>query len=269
MRIALGLEYDGSDFHGWQTQATGIRAIQPLVEAAIAGVAAHSITLHCAGRTDTGVHATYQVVHFETEVVRSARSWVLGTNANLPHDVAVLWAMQVPDDFHARFSARARSYDYVLSNRRTRPGLWRDKVSWECRRLNVPAMAQAAQHFLGQHDFSSFRARGCQAKQPIRTVHRCEVVVAEPCLIVRVEANAFLQHMVRNFVGTLIEVGLGRQPPAWVAAVLAARDRAVAGITAPPQGLYLTSVRYDRDYGLPPPPNGYPVLVSYDGPAFE
>jgi tRNA pseudouridine38-40 synthase len=268
MRIALGIEYDGANFCGWQTQRQGIRAIQPMVEAALARVAAHSVTVHCAGRTDSGVHATYQVVHFDTEAQRSARSWILGANANLPDDVAVLWAVPVLDDFHARFSARARSYDYVLSNRRTRPGLWRNKLSWECRALSVPAMAEAAQYLLGEHDFTSFRAQGCQAKHPIRTLYRCEVVVVEPCIVFRVEANAFLQHMVRNFVGTLLEVGRGERPAAWVAEVLAARDRRQAGMTAAPDGLYLTGVRYGEEYGLPPPSRSCPVLASYAGPSF-
>jgi len=269
MRIALGIEYDGSDFSGWQTQRAGIRAIQPLVEAALGRVAAHPVIVHCAGRTDSGVHATYQVVHFETTASRTVRSWILGANANLPPDVAVLWAMPVPDAFHARFSARSRSYDYVLSNRRTRPGLWRGKVSWECRALDVPAMRDAARHLLGEHDFSAFRAQGCQAKHPIRTLHRLDVVVMEPCVVFRVEANAFLQHMVRNFVGTLLEVGRGRQPAEWVAAVLKGRDRSVAGMTAPPDGLYLCGVRYAEEYGLPPPPRECPVLACYDGPAFD
>lgn len=269
MRIALGIEYDGTDFCGWQTQAAGIRAVQPQLEAALSRVANHPVIVHCAGRTDTGVHATYQVVHFESDAKRSARSWILGANANLPADVGVLWAMPVADDFHARFSAHARSYDYVLSNRRTRPALWRGKVSWECRALDIAAMAEAAQHLLGEHDFSAFRAQGCQAKHPIRTLHRLEVVEMAPCIVFRVEANAFLQHMVRNFVGTLLEVGRGQRPPAWVATVLAGRDRSRAGMTAPPDGLYLSGVRYADKYGLPAPPRNCPVLACYDGPAFE
>lgn len=269
MRIALGIEYDGSPFHGWQTQMAGVRAIQPEVEAALSRVAAHPVTVQCAGRTDTGVHATFQVVHFDTEAVRSRRSWVLGANVNLPPEVSVLWAQPVPPDFNARFSARARSYDYVLSNRATRPGLWRGRVSWECRPLDVAAMAEAAGYLLGEHDFSAFRAQGCQSKHPIRTVHRCEVRVVPPCIVVRVEANAFLQHMVRNFVGTLMEVGLGRRAPAWVGEVLAGRDRSLSGWTAPPDGLYLSGVRYEPHYGLPAPPDTCPVLAGYLGPAFD
>ncbi|MGE0859431.1 MAG: tRNA pseudouridine(38-40) synthase TruA [Gammaproteobacteria bacterium] len=269
MRIALGLEYDGSAFKGWQTQRAGVRAIQPEVEAALSRVADHPVSVQCAGRTDTGVHATFQVVHFDTSAVRTPRAWVLGCNVNLPPQIAVLWARVVPDDFNARFSARARSYDYVLSNRQTRPALWRGRVSWECRPLDVAAMIAAAPQLLGEHDFSSFRAQGCQAQHPIRTVHRLEVRVVPPCIVVRVEANAFLQHMVRNFVGTLLEVGLGRHPPAWVGEVLAARDRRLAGWTAPPDGLYLTGVRYEPHFGLPAPPDTWPVLAAYAGQAFD
>lgn len=269
MRIALGIEYDGSGFSGWQTQSSDIRAIQPLVEAALTIVAAHRVSVHCAGRTDAGVHATYQVVHFETEAQRSARAWILGSNANLPRDVSVLWAVPVSDDFHARFSARARSYDYLLSHRRTRPGLWHGKVSWECRALDVAAMTEAARYLLGEHDFTSFRAQGCQAKHPIRTLHRLDVVTIEPCIVFRVEANAFLQHMVRNLVGTLLEIGRGKQPPAWAAEVLAARDRRRAGVTAPPDGLYLTGVRYGEEYGLPAASLTCPVLAGYAGPTFD
>ena len=269
MRIALGIEYDGSNFSGWQRQPSGIRAIQPLVEAALTRVAAHRVNVQCAGRTDAGVHATYQVVHFESEAQRDARAWILGANANLPRDVSVLWALPVPDDFHARFSAYARSYDYLLSHRRTRPALWQGKLSWECRVLDVVAMAQAAQLLLGEHDFSSFRAQGCQAKHPIRTLHRLDLTTTEACIVFRVEANAFLQHMVRNIVGTLLEIGRGKRPVAWAGEVLAARDRRQAGATAPPDGLYLTGVRYADAYGLPAPSRNYPVLAGYAGPAFD
>ena len=269
MRIALGIEYDGSAFCGWQTQPAGIRAIQPMVEAALTRVAAHRVSVHCAGRTDAGVHATYQVVHFDTEAQRSARAWILGANANLPRDVSVLWAVPVPDDFHARFSARARSYDYLLSHRRTRPGLWHGKLSWECRTLNVAAMAEAAQSLLGEHDFTSFRAQGCQAKHPIRSLYRLDVVTIEPCIVFRVEANAFLQHMVRNLVGTLLQIGRGKRPTAWAAEVLAARDRRQAGVTASPDGLYLSGVRYAEEYRLPAPSRTFPVLAGYAGPTFD
>ncbi len=269
MRIALGIEYDGSDFSGWQSQPSGVRAIQPLVEAALTRVAAHPISVHCAGRTDAGVHATYQVIHFETQAQRSARAWILGANANLPRDVSVIWALPVPDNFHARFSARARSYDYLLSHRRTRPSLWHGKLSWECRPLNVEAMVEASRCLLGEHDFTSFRAQGCQAKHPIRTLYRLDVVTVEACLVFRVEANAFLQHMVRNLVGTLLEIGRGKRPAAWAGEVLAARDRRLAGVTAPPDGLYLTGVRYPEEYRLPALSRISPVLAGYAGPTFD
>ena len=269
MRIALGLEYDGSGFCGWQTQARSVRTIQPEVEAALTRVAAQAVVLHCAGRTDTGVHASYQVVHFETSAQRSPRSWVLGANANLPPDIAVLWARPVADDFHARFSAHSRSYAYVISNRRTRPGLWRGKITWECRPLDPEAMAAAASYWLGEHDFSSFRAHGCQSRHPIRTVHRCEVEADDQCIVITVEANAFLQHMVRNFAGVLLEIGCGQRPPIWAKEVLRARARVAAGITAPPHGLYLTAVNYSPHFDLPPPSRTRPVLPSYSGPPFD
>ena len=268
MRIALGLEYDGAAYHGWQTQL-GVRAIQPTVEAALTQVADHPVQVHCAGRTDTGVHALYQVVHFDTAAVRTMRSWILGANVNLPPDVAVLWARPVPDAFHARFSARSRAYDYVICNRRTRPGLWRDKVSWECRPLDAVAMAEAARHWLGEHDFSSFRAQGCQSRHPRRTVLRCDVRAADQFIVLQVEANAFLQHMVRNFAGVLMEIGRGQHKPQWAAEVLAQRDRTCAGITAPAQGLYLTAVRYAPEFELPPPPLASPAFACYTGPDFD
>ena len=269
MRIALGIEYDGSRFSGWQTQQAGVRAIQPLVETALAQVAAHPITLHCAGRTDTGVHAAYQVVHFETTTRRSLRSWVLGTNVNLPGDVGVLWARAVADDFHARFSAHSRAYAYVISNRRTRPALWRGKVTWECRPLDAQAMASAASHWLGEHDFTSFRAQACQSRSVIRMVTRCEVETADQFIILTVEANAFLQHMVRNFAGALLAIGLKRRPPEWAGELLRARDRSVGGITAPPDGLYLIAVRYADRFDLPASTWARPMLSCYHGPAFD
>lgn len=269
MRIALGIEYDGSAFCGWQTQQTGIRAIQPLVQAAVESVAAHSIVLHCAGRTDTGVHAAYQVVHFETQATRSMRAWVLGTNANLPGAVGVLWARPVADDFHARFSAYSRAYAYIISNRRTRPALWRGKVTWECRPLNGDAMARAAAYWLGEHDFSSFRANSCQSRSPMRRVTRCDIETTDQLIILNVEANAFLQHMVRNFAGVLLDIGRGRHPPEWAHELLLARNRAVGGMTAPPDGLYLTAVRYADRFALPAPTWARPALPCYNGPAFD
>ncbi|MGE0486135.1 MAG: tRNA pseudouridine(38-40) synthase TruA [Gammaproteobacteria bacterium] len=267
MRIALGVEYDGNAFKGWQRQ-NGARTVQAELEAALATVANQIVTTVCAGRTDSGVHALYQVVHFDTSAKRSPRSWVLGTNSNLPRDVAVLWAREVPDDFHARFSARRRRYAYLICNRPTRPGLWHGRVTWDYRPLDVARMGEAARLWLGEHDFSSFRAKGCQSRHPVRTVYRCEVERRDDIVIVQVEANAFLQHMVRNFVGVLAEIGSGARPPAWAAEVLAWRQRERGGVTAPPDGLYFCAVNYPAKYGLPPPPSAVPVPATYHGYAF-
>lgn len=252
MRIALGIEYDGSRFSGWQRQHHA-RSVQAELERALSQVAAHPVVVHCAGRTDSGVHASYQVAHFETQATREARAWTFGANAHLPADVAVLWARPVPETFHARFSARSRAYEYVICNRPTRPGLFHGRVTWECRPLDVSHMASAARHWLGEHDFSSFRAQGCQSRHPIRTVERCDISADSGFITVQVEANAFLQHMVRNFAGVLIDIGRGKRPPEWALEVLEKRSRAAGGVTAPPHGLTLVAVRYPEDYALPPP----------------
>jgi len=250
MRIALGIEYNGADFHGWQTQPHA-RAVQPCIESALSAVAAHPITVSCAGRTDAGVHACGQVVHFDTQAVRSTRAWTLGANANLPPDVGVLWAHPVPDHFNARFSARARAYRYVIANRPTRVALWARRMAWECRPLHTEAMARAASALLGEHDFSSFRAAGCQAKHPVRTLRAISVQRIGDLISIEVEANAFLQHMVRNIVGTLLEIGRRERPIAWIEEVLARRDRSCAGMTAPAGGLYLMRVDYPEEFSLP------------------
>ena len=268
MRIALGIEYDGSEFSGWQRQE-GRPTVQVSIERALSSVADGTITVQCAGRTDAGVHASYQVVHFDSYADRSERSWILGANVNLPPQVGVLWARTVPESFHARFSATSRAYDYLICNRKTKPALWHGKVSWECRALDVQRMADAATFWLGEHDFSSFRARGCQAKHPVRTIRRFEVVAADGFIKLSVEANAFLQHMVRNFAGVLMEIGMGKREPAWAQEVLEMRDRECGGVTAPPEGLYLTAVHYPATFGLPPPRRFEPALSAYYGPAFD
>ncbi|MCB1745570.1 MAG: tRNA pseudouridine(38-40) synthase TruA [Gammaproteobacteria bacterium] len=267
MRIALGVEYDGAGFNGWQRQH-GVRTVQAELEAALARVANQPVAVTCAGRTDSGVHALYQVVHFDTPALRTARSWVLGANSNLPRDVAVLWAREVADDFHARFSARSRAYAYLICNRATRPGLWHGRVTWDYRPLDVERMAEAARHWLGEHDFSSFRAKGCQSRHPVRTVYRCEVERRDDVVVLRVEANAFLQHMVRNFAGVLTEIGCGARAPEWAAEVLSYRERERGGVTAPPDGLYLRAVSYPPGFDLPPPPRAVPLPVSYHGYSF-
>ncbi|GAB6043690.1 tRNA pseudouridine(38-40) synthase TruA [Endothiovibrio diazotrophicus] len=253
MRIALGIEYDGSGFHGWQTQQPGVRAVQTELERALAKVAAEPIHLFCAGRTDTGVHGVGQVVHFETGAGRAPRSWILGGNSNLPEDVRVHWARPVDDDFHARFSARRRAYRYVILNRWIGSAILRRRVVAHRFPLDEGRMAAAAARLLGEHDFSSFRAQGCQAKSPVRTMLRAEVTRSGDFIYLDVEANAFLHHMVRNIAGVLMEIGEGKREPEWVDELLAVRDRTLGGVTAPPDGLYLVSVGYD-DYDLPAPP---------------
>ena len=246
MRIAMGVEYDGSGFSGWQIQPQGdVRTVQGSVEQALAVVANQSLRVHCAGRTDAGVHGLGQVIHFDSPVERSLYSWVFGANANLPGDVSILWAQQVDETFHARFSALRRRYRYVIFNRRVRPAVT------EYRPLDEQRMAEAARRLLGEHDFSSFRAYACQAKHPVRTIHELRVHRTDQRVIIDIEANAFLHHMVRNIAGVLITIGAGEREVDWIDQVLAARDRQRGGVTAPPQGLTLVSVTYPEVFALP------------------
>jgi tRNA pseudouridine38-40 synthase len=250
VRIALGIEYDGSAFHGWQSQGEE-RTVQRVVEQAVSRVADHPSLVVCAGRTDTGVHATAQVVHFDTSSSRTSRSWVFGTNANLPPDVSVLWAQPVPDEFHARFSATGRQYCYVILNRRTRAALLAQRVTWECRPLEVASMREAASYLIGEHDFSAYRAVTCQARSPIRHLRLLDVARRGELLTIEAEASGFLHHMVRNIAGVLMAIGAGKHPPAWAREVLELRDRTAGGVTAPPQGLYLTGVGYPDRFHMP------------------
>lgn len=250
MRIALGVEYDGASFIGWQRQRHGV-TVQEVVENALGKIAAHPVSVTCAGRTDAGVHATAQVVHFDTEAVRPLHAWLLGGNSNLPGAVALRWAHHVDASFNARFSARARAYRYVIHCNRLRPALQRDRVSWTYKQLDAERMHEAGQHLLGEHDFTSYRAVGCQAKHPIRRIDRLAIWSRGEYIYLDIEANAFLHHMVRNIAGTLMAVGSGEMPLDWPAEVLAARDRTAAGVTAPPGGLYLVKVVYPEEYGLP------------------
>ncbi|MEW6728193.1 MAG: tRNA pseudouridine(38-40) synthase TruA [Pseudomonadota bacterium] len=249
MRIALGIEYQGTRYHGWQRQAA-VDSIQARLEAAIASVAAHPIELVCAGRTDRGVHATVQVAHFETTARREPHAWQLGTLANLPEDIGVLWVKPVGEGFHARFSATARQYRYVIYNRLNRPGLLHGRVTWQRKPLDAELMHEAAQHLLGTHDFTSFRGKDCQAKSPVRTLEWIRVTREGDYLYLDVRANAFLHHMVRNIAGTLMQVGMGLKPPEWVVGVRDACLREAAGFTAPADGLYLVHVQYPEEHGL-------------------
>lgn len=250
MRIALGLEYDGKAFSGWQSQP-GCPTVQDALEAALSQIACTHVRTHCAGRTDAGVHAMAQVVHFDAAVQRPLTAWVRGVNALLPSSVAVRWAKEVADDFHARFSARSRRYRYILLNRPERPGILAGKVGWCHQPLDEAAMRLAADCLLGEHDFSSFRDAQCQAKSPIKTLYQLSLAREGDCLVFDFHANAFLHHMVRNIVGALVYVGMGRQAPAWLAELLAACDRRRAAPTFAPDGLYLSGVEYDGHWGLP------------------
>lgn len=250
MRYALGIEYDGSAFLGWQRLSHG-NSVQGAVEAALGSILQHGVDAVCAGRTDAGVHATQQVVHLETDVDRPLRAFVEGTNTRLPPSVRVLWAQPINAVFHARHSARARRYRYRLLNRRVRPALMREHLSWEPRPLDAEAMHRAAQALLGENDFSAFRTAQCQARHPMRDLQSISVRREDEQVVVEVQANAFLHHMVRNIVGSLMVVGRGERPEAWIAELLAGRDRTVAGPTAPAAGLTFLGPRYPREWALP------------------
>ena len=250
VRIALGVEYDGAGFAGWQSQSHG-NTVQDALEKAIAAISGHPTRVVCAGRTDAGVHALAQVVHFDTAAARPESAWVRGVNAHLPPQVAVCWAQAVPPDFHARFSARSRSYRYLLLNRPVRPALLNARVGWFHHTLDIAAMRAAAACLIGEHDFSAFRAAECQAKSPIKHLYRAEISVQDDCLVFDFHANAFLHHMIRNLVGSLVYIGKGKHAPSWMAELLAARDRKLAAPTFAADGLYFAGVEYDAGWQLP------------------
>tara|TARA_R110002126_G_scaffold33382_44_gene104650 strand:+ start:8884 stop:9663 length:780 start_codon:yes stop_codon:yes gene_type:complete len=250
MRIALGIEYDGTGFFGWQRQRE-VNSVQQELEIALAKVANSPIEVFCAGRTDAGVHATGQVVHFDTEAVRDNKAWIMGTNSQLPDQIAVRWAKPVSDDFHARFSATARRYRYVIYNHKYRPAILRAGLSHYHQPLDLSLMQQAAPALIGEHDFSAFRAVQCQSKTPFRNVHHLRLSRVGDYLILDIKANAFLHHMVRNITGSLLEIGMGRQPVNWLAELLQSRNRNLAAATAKPGGLYLVDVDYPEHFGLP------------------
>jgi len=249
-RVAVGIEYLGTAYSGWQAQA-GQRTVQQAVEAALSAVAAEPVAVVCAGRTDTGVHALGQVVHFDSAAQRAPRAWVLGANTRLPQDISLLWARDVPAQFHARYSALSRSYRYVIANRSQRPALAAGRVAWVHRPLDIAPMRAAARHLLGEHDFSAFRSADCQSKTPMRRISALTVERAGERIAIEVSANAFLHHMVRNIAGLLIAVGRGDAAPEFAAEVLAGRDRTRNAATAPAGGLYFTAVRYPGAFGVP------------------
>jgi tRNA pseudouridine38-40 synthase len=246
----VGLEYDGACFCGWQTQPSAC-AVQDHVEAALGYIARERIETVCAGRTDAGVHALQQVVHFDTSAKRPVSAWVRGGNASLPAGLAILWACEVSPEFHARYSALNRCYRYVLLNRAVRPALGSGRIGWFHLPLDIERMRHAAQALIGEHDFSAFRSSECQARSPVRDLRRIDIQRQGDYVIFEFCANAFLQHMVRNIVGTLVYVGKGRHDPGWTAQLLASRDRALAAPTFDAAGLYLVHVDYDEAWGLP------------------
>ncbi len=250
MRFALSIEYDGSGFHGWQQQP-GLRTVEGELSASIAQVANEPVKLHCAGRTDSGVHALHQVVHFDTTAVRDEKSWFLGINATLPKDIALRWVQPVAETFHARHSAQSRTYRYYLQNSVSRPALWNRHVAWHYIPLELARMQDALGFLMGEHDFSAYRALGCQARSPIRTIHELTLIQRHQCLMLTCRANGFLYHMIRNIVGVLLAIGSGKRPAVWAKQVLESKDRSLGGVTAPACGLYLVDVEYLDVEGIP------------------
>ncbi len=251
-RLAAGVSYDGTNFRGWQHQQPTVPTVQAAVETALSRVAASPVEVYVAGRTDAGVHAVGQVIHFETTAQRPLHGWLFGANSYLPPTVSLDWVQAVPPTFHARFAARRRRYRYLVLNRRNRSALWHGRATLWHVPLDAGAMHQAAQVLVGEQDFSAYRAVGCQARHPIREIFRLAVVRQGDWVWLDIEANAFLHHMVRNIMGVLLAIGGGERPRDWAATVLASRDRNQGGVTAPPDGLYLTGVDYDPPFDLPP-----------------
>ena len=250
-RIAMGIEYKGSDFSGFQSQRTGVPTVQQGIEKALSAICDEPITLVCAGRTDKGVHATGQVVHFDTRAVRPEKAWLRGANTQLPDGVSITWAQQVDPFFHSRFSAQSRCYRYVIHNTPTRSALLRHMVTWDRRRFDLEAMKEGSRHLLGEHDFSAFRGADCQARNPVRLMQRIDIHKHKDFIVIEVQATAFLYHMVRNIAGVLLAVACEAKPPQWVAQVLASKDRKQADVTAPADGLYLVKVSYPEKFALP------------------
>ena len=259
MRIALGIEYDGSAYHGWQRQQADI-SVQEELEKALAKIALEPIAVVCAGRTDAGVHATYQVVHFDTNAKRPTKAWTRGVNTHLPHNIGVKWAVDTSEEFHARFSATSRRYRYIIYNHPLRPAILHGGITHVYYPLDHERMHEAAQCLVGEHDFTSFRAVSCQANTANRNMSEISVTRKDDYIVVEVAANAFLHHMVRNIVGSLIKVGTGEEPVAWMKATLEAKDRTLAGVTARPNGLYLVDVCYPAKFAIPKSPFG-PIFL--------
>ena len=268
-KVVLVVEYNGSEYKGWQAQKFGVPSVQESLEKALSKIANHPVQVVCAGRTDSGVHASAQVVHFETSVERNERAWTLGVNTYLPSDIAVVAASPVSNDFHARFSALSRRYRYVIYSSDFCPAILSKGVTWTYKNLDVAAMKEAAKVFLGTHDFSSFRAVGCQAKTPIRTILNFEIHQLGQYIVLDVRANAFLHHMIRNFAGVLMTIGAGEKPVSWAKEILDAKDRTKGGVTASAKGLYFVDAEYPKDFNVPKRPLGPHFLPYVDEPSYE
>lgn len=250
-RIALGVEYDGSSFYGFQRQTTSTNTVQGHLERALTKVAVEEIRLVCAGRTDSGVHAHEQVIHFDTVSTRPTKAWVQGVNAHLPSTVRIHWAKNTGCQFHARFAARSRTYRYVLYSNPVAPALLSSQVTWTPHTIDIDRLRSAAKAFEGEHDFTAFRASNCQAKTAVRTIEYFDVYESSSFIVIEVKANAFLQHMVRNMVGSLIEIARARQPVHWIKSLLESKDRGLAAATAPSAGLYFIKADYAQEHDLP------------------
>lgn len=250
-RYVACVEYDGAGYHGWQSLKSGLPTVQQHVEAALGRVANHPVSVVCSGRTDAGVHACRQIIHFDSPANRVERNWVLGANACLPDSIALRWVRPVTHDFHARFSALARRYRYVIYNTPVRSAILPGKATWNYRPLNEQLMAEAARYLVGKHDFTSYRAVQCQARNPVRTIASLDIKRLGDVLVIDIQANAFLHHMVRNIAGVLMAIGCGKREPVWAKDVLDARDRRMGGVTAPPHGLYFVDTIYPARFDLP------------------
>jgi len=260
-RVALGVEYHGSNYHGWQIQSHESVTVQETLEKALSQIACSPVRVFCAGRTDAGVHASGQVVHFDTHEPRTLQAWVRGTNTHLPHSIRVRWSAYVPEEFHARFSAMARRYVYVIDNNRIRSAMTSNHLTPEERPLDIERMREAANYLVGEHDFSSYRTVRCQAKCPVKTVHHLKLEQRGHLISIDIKASAFLHHMVRNIAGVLMAIGMGKAEPVWAKQVLEARDRTLGGVTALPHGLYLVEVDYPAEFDLPKPDITLPFLA--------
>jgi tRNA pseudouridine38-40 synthase len=249
-RIVLGIEYDGSTFHGWQSQSHA-SSVQQSLETALSEVANHPVRVFCAGRTDTGVHATYQVIHFDSFTQRPEKAWLKGANSLLPDQISIRFVVKVDNDFHARFSALERSYLYVIDNNRVKPAILNNGLTWYRNNLDISKMNDAANYFIGEHDFSSFRSSQCQSKTAVRNIQLLSCSRNNDYVFIKVTANAFLHHMVRNIAGVLLEIGSGKKLSSWAKSVIDAKDRTVGGVTARPNGLYLVDVKYPSNYIIP------------------